>query len=263
MDHGVSLVVDDRVGIITIDRPEFRNSFTPEACAVFIRAMRAADNDPAVKSVLVRATGKDFSVGGDIKTFQSYFDLPSDERFEIFENKLLIGNRLPRAVIDCSKPVVFAAQGGVAGAAVALCLAADFVVAADNSYFLMAHVLIGLSLDCGLSGLALPAMGIKEAKRMAMLGERATAQDALRLGIASEVVGVDEVADRAMALARKLADGPSTALRETKALLNRAAYGGMVEQLSAEATAVGRSAASPDFQEGVEGILHRRPPRFT
>lgn len=263
MEQGISLEVEGRVGIITVDRPEFRNSFTPEACAAFIRTMRAADKHPDIRSILVRATGKDFSVGGDIKTFQSYFDLPPDERFEIFENKLLIASRLPRAVIDCTKPVVFAAQGGVAGAAVALCLAADFVVAGDNSYFLMAHVLIGLSLDCGLSGVALPAMGIKEAKRMAMLGERATAADAVRLGIASEVVAADDVNDRAMALARKLADGPATALRETKALLNTVAYGGLVEQLSAEASAVGRSAASPDFQEGVEGILHRRQPRFS
>jgi len=262
MTDGLHCTVADRVATITIDRPETRNSLAPEVVGRLIEMMRALDRDPAVKSILIQATGKDFTVGGDIKGFRELMSLPAEERYDTFERKMLVANRMPLALLEVAKPVVVATRGSVAGAGVAMCLAADFVVASQTSYFLLAHVLIGLSLDCGLSGLLIPAMGIKAAKRLAMLGERVTAQEALELGIVTRTVEDEALDGEAAALARRLANGPGLAIGITKSLLNHAAYGGFVEQLTREATGVARCAASGDFPEGIESILGRRPPRF-
>lgn len=262
MVEGLTCIIADRIATITLDRPDSRNSITPDVVYGLVEMLRAAEADDAVKCVLIQATGKDFSVGGDIKAFRQLLEQAPPERYDTFERKVLIGNRLPRALVDMTKPVVVSTRGGVAGMGVALCLAADFVVASETAYFLLAHVLIGLSLDCGLSGLLVPTMGLKAAKRLAMLGERALAPEALDLGMVTKVVPDETLEEAALALARRLANGPATALRATKSMLHHAAFGDFVGQLDLEVTGVARCAASDDFMQGIDSILNRKPARF-
>ncbi|UCV23636.1 enoyl-CoA hydratase/isomerase family protein [Ferribacterium limneticum] len=258
----VIYTVADRVASITLNRPEVRNAISPEVIGEIIRLVRLADQDPQVKCLLIRGTGEHFCGGGDVKTFSEPLSLPAEERFDIFERRLFIGNRLPKALLDCSKPIVIATRGAVAGAGLALCLAADFVLCGESSYFLAAHVLIGLSLDCGLSGLLIPAMGIKAAKRLALLGEKINAEEALAVGIVTKVIPDAFLDEEVESLIGRLAAGPGTAMAGTKKLLNDVAYPNFTECLSGEASAVANCAASTDFPRGVEGMLTRRTPVF-
>jgi 2-(1,2-epoxy-1,2-dihydrophenyl)acetyl-CoA isomerase len=254
--------VAGRIATVTFNRPEARNALNPELIGELVQLVRAADQDAAVKCILIRGAGENFCAGGDVKTFRDALSMTAEERFDMFERRLMVGNRLPQVLLDCSKPIVVATRGAVAGAGVALCLAADFVISAESSYFVMSHVLIGLSLDCGLSGLLVPALGIKAAKRLALLGERIDAAEALELGLVTRVVDDVQLDDQVQTLASRLAAGPAIAMAGTRHLLNRAAYPDFAGQLAGEAVAVARCAASDDFGKGINAMLSRSAPEF-
>lgn len=253
---------EDRVATLVLNRPEARNALSPELIELFIEKFRAADNDPQIKCIVIRGAGENFSGGGDVKNFNETLKLSSEERYSIYERKLLYGVRLPNLLLQARTPVIVETRGAVAGAGLALCLAADFVISGESSFFLAAHVHIGLCLDSGLSGLLVGAMGIKAAKRMALLGERVDVAQALALGIVTEAVPDDQLAETTTKLAERLASGPGTAISSTKALLNRACYQGFDEQLVEEAKQVGRCAATDDFVTGIRSVLERKPAVF-
>jgi 2-(1,2-epoxy-1,2-dihydrophenyl)acetyl-CoA isomerase len=254
--------IDNRVATLTLNRPEHRNALSPELSATLIQELRRADANPVVKCIVIDGAGEHFCAGGDVKGFNEALSLSPDARFELFERKLAIGNRLPNALLEASKPIVVATRGAVAGAGMALCLAADFVLAGESTYFLAAHVHVGLSLDCGLSGMLVAAMGIKAAKRLALLGERISAPDALALGIVTEVVPDAELSAATGRLSERLAAGPAMAMGATKALINQAAHAQFATQLAREGDWVARCAATEDFRRGVEATLSRKPVQF-
>jgi 2-(1,2-epoxy-1,2-dihydrophenyl)acetyl-CoA isomerase len=254
--------VSDRIAIITLNRPEARNAISHAVAAELVGLLRRADGDPNVKCILIRGTGENFSAGGDVKGFNEKLKLSPGERYEHFERAMLLGNRLPRAMLESSKPIIAATRGAVAGAAVALCLAADFVIAAESTYFLVAHVHIGLCIDCGLSSLLVAAIGIKSAKRLALLGEKVMAEEALALGFVTRVVSESTLESEVENLASRLTKGPAMAMARSKELLNRSAYPGFVDLLAAEAISIATCSATEDFQRGVRGLLDRKPVEF-
>ncbi len=261
-ENAVLYAVSDRVATITLNRPEARNPLSQDVSAELVRLLRQADTDTSVKCILIQAVGENFSAGGDVKGFSETLALSPEERYDQFERRLLVAGRLPNALLDTSKPIVVATRGAVAGAGMALCLAADFVIAADNTFFLAAHVHVGLSVDCGLSGLLIGAMGIKAAKRFTLLGEKVGANDALSLGIVTTVVADDALQDEVAKLTRRLTKGPATAMAGTKMLLNHAAFRDFGTVINEEAYAIARCVAKDDFCKGVEGMLNKKSATF-
>lgn len=262
MSELVKCSVEQRIATLVLNRPDSRNALSPPLIEELIEKFRQVEQDPQVKCIILKGEGEHFSGGGDVKGFNETLELSSEERFSIYERKLLYGVRLPNLLLEARKPVIIQTRGAVAGAGMALCLAADFVVSGRSSFFLAAHVHIGLSLDSGLSGLMVGAMGIKAAKRLALLGDRITCDEALEYGIISQVLPDEELDAATQKLAERLAAGPSEALAGSKALLNRAAYPQFNEQLIAEAIQVGKCAASNDFITGIRSILERKPAVF-
>jgi 2-(1,2-epoxy-1,2-dihydrophenyl)acetyl-CoA isomerase len=259
---GVLYSVANRVATITLDRPEVRNAISHSVAAEIVHLLRQADKDQNVKCIVIQGTGKNFSAGGDVKGFNETLELSPQERYDHFERAMLMGNRLPNALLETSKPIIAATRGAVAGAGIALCLAADFVIAAESTYFLVAHVHIGLCIDCGLSSLLVAAAGIKAAKRLALLGERVLAEEALSLGFVTKIVTDEALDTEVEQMVARLAKGPATAMAASKALLNQAAFQGFGELLAAEATSIAKCAATDDFQRGVRGMLSRTAPEF-
>jgi enoyl-CoA hydratase/carnithine racemase len=253
--------VAERVATITMNRPEARNPLSPEVTQCMVGFLHAADGDAGVKSILIRAEGDNFSAGGDVKSFSTTVNADPQERFETFGARLAAGNRLPEALVASRKPIVAATRGAVAGAGMALCLGADFAVCGESTFFVAAHVLVGLSVDCGLSGLLVATVGLRQAKRLALLGHKVDAQEALALGLATEVVPDAEVDERARRLVLRLADGPATAMAGSRTLLNKAAHRHLLEQLGHEAAWLSRCAATDDFPTGVRNFItrERRP----
>ena len=257
MTDALKYEVADRIATLTLNRPEARNPLSPDVVASLVARLHAADADREVKVILIRAEGENFSAGGDMKSFKTALESGAQERAEMFGARLAVGNRLPQALVDSRKPIVTATRGAVAGAGIALCLGADFVVGSATSYFLAAHVLVGLSLDCGLSALLVGTVGIRQAKRLALLGEKVDAQEALALGIVTRLVDDAVLDEEARKLALRLAAGPSTAMAGSRRLLNEVAHRNFTEQLGREGAWIATCVTTDDFRTGVENFLQR------
>lgn len=252
----------DGVATLLLNRPQSRNALSPEMTDALISAFRAADNDPSVKCIVITGAGEHFSAGGDVKGFSEVLGLSAQQRHDQFEKRLLVASRLPNLLLRSKQPVIVAPRGAVAGAGLALCLAADITLACRSSFFIAAHVHVGLSLDVGLSRLLVETVGIKAAKRLALLGDRVDAEQALGLGLVDELVEPAQFDEHLARLARRLAKGPALAMEGTRTLLNSAAYTGLDGQLADEARWIARCVATQDFAEGVQAAMERRKPVF-
>ena len=255
----LTLQVDDGLAIVTLARPDAGNSMN---AAFFSDFAELADEltvrGHEIRAVLVRSTGRFFSVGGDVAMFADQIDdLPA----AVFSGTRSMHPALARlARLDA--PIVAAVQGTAMGGAVAMLSTFDLVVSARSARFGAAYSQLGFSLDLGASyGLA-SRMGISRARRFLLLGEVLTAEEALGLGLVDEVADDDALADTALALARRLAVGPTRAYGEVRRLLAQALRTPFETQLEDEAHGLARTGATADGREGVTAFIAKRPPEF-
>ncbi|WP_043114942.1 enoyl-CoA hydratase/isomerase family protein, partial [Pseudacidovorax intermedius] len=159
-------------------------------------------------------------------------------------------------------PVVAQVHGVAAGAGLSLMLQADFVLAAKGTRFNLAYVNIGASCDVGASW-ALPRwVGLRRALEIALLGDMLDTEAAERMGLINRVVEADALPAEALALAQRLAAGPTRALGQLRRLLRGSVERDLPAQLAAEEEAFQACAATADFREGVDAFFARRKPAF-
>ena len=254
--------VCDHVATLTLNRPESMNSVNPAMIEALLEASSCAASDPEIRAVIVRGAGNNFMAGGDLNWFREQTVLPPDDcRSHIDE---LIGN-VQALVLNfkrMNKPVIVAVHGAVAGFGLSLMMAADLVIASENSCFTMAYNNIALSPDGGATW-SLPRLtGLKRAMEIALLGDRFDALRARELGLLNRVVPPEELDAEAMKLARRLAAGPSGALARTKALLNQSFDNSFASQLLVEQQFFLDCSAHPDFVEGLTAFLEKRKPVY-
>jgi 2-(1,2-epoxy-1,2-dihydrophenyl)acetyl-CoA isomerase len=171
-------------------------------------------------------------------------------------------NPLMLALRDLEIPWIAAVKGAAAGVGASLALAADLIVAGESAYFLQAFRRIGLVPDGGSTWLLTRAVGRPRAMEMMLLGEKVPARQALDWGMINRVTPDDKVEETAFALARTLAAGPRRAL----GLIRRAAWiatdADFGTALKTEREFQHEAGRDPDFREGVQAFLEKRPARF-
>ena len=167
------------------------------------------------------------------------------------------------AIRELPKPVIAAVNGPAVGIGCSLALCCDLIVAAQSAYFLLAFVNIGLVPDGGSSLFVPSRVGMARASELSMLGERLAAAQALEWGLINRVVADESLRSESLALAARLAAGPTRSYAGTKRQLNNWLYSGMAEQLELEARIQQEMAGSADFLEGAMAFVEKRPARFS
>ena len=167
------------------------------------------------------------------------------------------------AIATLGVPVVSAVRGPAAGIGCSLALAADFCVASESAYFLQAFVNIGLVPDGGASWMLPRLIGRARAAEMMLLGERVPAAKALDWGMIHKVVADDALEAEALALATRLAAGPTVALGLMRRALGAALETDYATAMLAEADAQRTARGSADSMEGGLAFLQKRKPAFT
>ena len=252
----------DGIRRITLNRPEAANALRPVDRDRLIELINEADEDHAVRVVVIAANGRHFCSGADVTGIARSNSADGKHATDSMRKIMNGAQRLVAAVLDCGKPVIAVVNGAAAGIGAHLALAADLVVAAEDASFVEVFVRRGLVVDGGGAYLLPRRMGMQKAKELAFFGDKLPAAEALALGLVNRVVPAAELGAAADEFARRLAAGPTTAISLTKRLLNASPDGDRAAAFLAEAMAQEIQSTAADSREGVRSFMERRPPEF-
>ena len=246
--------------ILSLNRPERRNAVNAELCDALVDALRGAAADPECGAVLLRGEGPAFCVGGDVKTMAEGAgrELTVEQRMRALRRRM----ESARLLHVCPRPTVAAVHGAVAGAGLSLALACDFRIVARSAKITTAFAKVGLSGDFGGSWFLTQIVGTARARDLYLRPRVIGADEALAMGLVTEVVDDDALQDRAFAFAAELARGPRVTLGYMKANLNHAISAPLESALDLEALHHTLSAQTEDHREAARAFVEKREPRF-
>ena len=255
--------VADGIGWITLNRPEELNTLSPQMKEILFDATARFERDPAVRCVVIRANGRHFMAGGNIKAFNESLSHGDREAyFRGFEARVVDAHQTIYHLRRMPKPVLASIHGAVAGFGMSLLMSADLAVASDDAIFTLAYRHIGLSADGGASYFLPRIVGERRALEIALLGERFDAEKAREWGLLNWVVPRAELETETARMARRLADGPTLALGKAKQLIRNSLDNSWDEQSHREAEGIAEMMRTEDHHEGLRAFLEKRPPRF-
>ena len=255
------LLVERRgaVALLTLNRPDRINAFTPGMLAAIGAALDEAVAEKAVRAVVVTGAGRGFCSGQDLMAFAA---LPPEERD--------VGRMLEKAyepvvarMRACPLPIVAAVNGVAAGAGANFALLADIVVAGRSAVFVEAFGRIGLIPDVGGTWTLPRLIGEARAKALCLLGEPLPAETAQAWGLVWMVFDDETLVEDAVALATRLAEGSASAIALTKHAFGASAGNTFDEQIALERRLQSEAGATPDCAEGVAAFREKRAPRWS
>jgi 2-oxoglutaroyl-CoA hydrolase len=248
---GFRTAIADGVATVTLDVPGKLNRVSIEARDELGRVFDELGRDEAVRAVVVTGAGDAFTAGGDIAAF---LERPPEELSRLAWNVA--------APERCPKPVVARLHGYVFGVGLELALACDFRLAADDVELALPEVRLGMIPGSGGTQRLARLIGLGRAKDVIMRGRRIGAEEALALGLVSEVVAPVELDAAVGRLIAELAELPPLALAVAKRVLNQVYDAPLHVGLDLEGFAYGLLRSTHDFREGVEAFGEKRQPRF-
>ena len=249
---------DDDVGIITLDRPDQRNSMTPELLDAFAAVSARARADAGARCVVVTGSGPAFSTGGDLRSsLQREGDAraPNERSFAMYEPFL--------SLLDLPVPLIGALNGHAVGGGFGLALVCDLRIGALEGKYGANFVRLGIAPGMAISYLLPRLIGAARASELLLTGRLVDGREAERLGILNRAVPAAEVMPEAMALAREIAAAAPLAVRATKRAIRRGLELAVREAAGYEAYAQAETLATEDAREGIAALLEKRPPHFT
>ena len=242
-------------GVLTvkINRPEKKNALNVAMYGALANALERADEDPAIRVVLLCGCDDCFTSGNDIADFVNFPPTGPDSPVLRFLN----------AITLAVKPIIAAVSGSAVGVGTTLLLHCDLVYAADTAVFQMPFVALGLCPEAGSTLLLPQLMGHQRASELLLLGELFTATRAEQLGIVTAVVPQADLLKTSRAKALQVAAQPAAAVRLTKSLLKRGNAGKIQETTMFEIRCFLERLTSPEAREALQAFMARRKPDFT
>ena len=252
---------DGAVATVRMNYPAKLNALSATLSTELTAAMTELGADDGCRAIVLTGEGRGFCVGADLGALQPLY--AAGERPELGTFLRDGYNRLIPLFTDTPKPVIAAVNGVAAGAGLSLALACDIRVASEDSSYLMAFVRIGLVPDSGAAYLLPRTVGMAEAIRLSITGDRIDAAEALRIRLVSSVVPAERCVSDAQELAARLASLPTRAIGMTKRLFANAAAVSLGEAMELEARYQDAAGRTDDHVEGVLAFSEKREPRFT
>jgi enoyl-CoA hydratase/carnithine racemase len=253
MSESIQVRGDGQILHLQINRPEKKNALTQAMYAEMADGLARAQDDRAVRVVLLSGTESVFSAGNDISDFLTAFSMDAQSPVVRF---LTLLAHFP-------KPVVAAVNGPAIGIGTTMLLHCDLVYSGRGARFQLPFVNLGLVPEAA-SSLILPAtLGHRRAAALLMLGEPFDAETALALGIVNGVVEDEAVLASALRAATALAEKPPAALRLTKSLMRQWQLEGIEHALAVESGLFAQQLKGPEAQEALKAFMERRKPDFS
>ena len=255
--------VQERIALITLNRPEMRNALGDTITPALRRQIKERANDPDVGVLLITGAGTAFCAGGDVKGMKNSrpaTKLTHDQKVARLKERQ---RSLTGALVAVRKPTVAALPGPAAGAGLAIALACDIRIAAKSAFVSTGYAQVGLSGDYGITWLLTRLVGTAKARELLFTAERVDSSTCERLGIVNRVVPDESLLDETFAFAKSLAEGPAAAFRQMKDNLDDALVRPFLEALDGEAERLVEVAQTEDHKEAVRAFIEKRKPNFT
>jgi 2-(1,2-epoxy-1,2-dihydrophenyl)acetyl-CoA isomerase len=254
--------LENRVAVLTLNRPERLNALTKEMMKTLRARLSECAADDAIGCVVLTGAGDAFCAGGDVRVQARVAAEGATETPEQRTDLLRVSMEASRLLHDMPKPTIAMLNGVAAGAGLSLALACDLRIAGRSARMTTAFVKVGLSGDYGGTWFLTQLVGTAKARELYFLSDVIDAARIEALGLANRVVSDHQLAAETMTLAERLANGPSIALRYIKRNLNIAEHGALDAGLDSEAYGMLRSRASEDHKEAAQAFVEKRRPVF-
>ena len=257
MESPIAISVEDRIGILTINRPETLNALDIPTLLALEKALDGLEADADVHAIMFTGAGdRAFVAGGDIA------DLNSRQGLAHYLDFAEIIHRVFRRVETSDKPTICAINGWALGGGTELLLSTDIRIAADSARFGLPEITLGLFPGAGGSQRLLRQISPCQARELMFTGKRITADEALSLGLINKVVPTAELMEEAMTMARSIADKSPLILKLLKRTLAHGAEMPLPAALAHEQAMIGLVLDSADAHEGCTAFLEKRKPQF-
>ena len=256
--------VKSGVAILTLNRPEARNAMSGAMNQALQQTLASVEVDPDVKCVVLTGAGKGFCAGGDVKGMAASGDGTVGQRTidgAIHEQRI---NQRATAgkLFKMPKPTIASLPGAAAGAGLSLALACDLRVMANNAIMTTAFARVGFSGDYGGTYFMSQLIGSAKARELYFLSDRVSAEEALRLGLTNWTCDAEDLQDKTMEIALRLASGATVAYRYMKENLNRALTGDVDDCMDLEATHHVHCGQTQDHRDATKAFVEKREPVF-
>jgi len=261
--------IEDRVAVLTFNRPDRRNALSEEMYAGFGKALPEIAANDDIRVLMITGAGGAFCAGGDVKRMNDNNQstapaaMSADERVADLRRRQ---QSVSLALHELPVPVVAAIPGACAGAGMSIALAADLRIASPKALMVTAFANVGASGDFGGSWFLTHLVGAAKAKELYFRSPRLSAQEALDLGIVNAIVDdEDPVSFEAAALAwcNDIASAAPKAMSRMKENVNRAATVDLSAALDAEAENMVYTMSTADHREAAAAFVEKRTPVFT
>ena len=250
-DH-ITQSLENRVLTLTINRPERKNALTQAMYGALADAINAANDDKAIRAIIITGEGDMFTAGNDLTDFASDSERSSGEPPV---------TRFLNGIRDAETPLIAAVNGPAVGVGLTMLLHCDLVYAARSATLSAPFVKLGLVPEAASSLLLPEAVGQAVANDIFMTGRALSADEALQFGLVARVFDDTELADGVGEIALHVANSAPNALRLTKSLV-RHRGSEIAAQMEREGKLFSDQLGSPDFAESVAAMMQKRAPVY-
>jgi len=247
----------DHVMLITLNRPDSANALNTQMANDLIEVFEGLALDPNnTRAVVVTGSGgRAFCAGGDLKERNSMSD-------HLWTKQHLVYERMVRAVLGCSIPVIGAINGAAYGGGCELACALDFVYASEKAKFAQTETRIGIIPGAGGTQTLARALGERRAKELILSGQPFSASKAKEWGLVNDVFPANDVLKKTLEVAHMIASNAPIAVRQAKQAIHKGLQMGLMDGLAFEIEAYNRTIPTEDRREGVASFNEQRKPEF-
>lgn len=248
----------EHVAVLTLNRPEAKNAFSPEMVSLWRQHLEEARNDSAVRVVVVTGKGDTFCSGGDIRDM-------AEGKLKSWDMKNFLWEGVHRIVLtleDLDKPVIAAVNGAAMGAGMDMAIMCDLRVCSERARLAESYIMMGLVPGDGGAYFLPRLVGTSKALELLWTGAVLTAKEALKLGLVNRVVEHDLLMDETMRLAETIAAKPPLAVRMMKRAVYQAQTSSLRAHLDYISSQISLLSETRDHPEAARAFLEKRKPRF-
>lgn len=250
----------DKVATITLNRPDRLNAVGPDMHEELEDVFGRINFDGEVNAIVLTGAGRAFCAGGDMR------GAAGEEAAKAYEGAPVTFSRTPRRLIvnmlEVEAPIVAAMNGDAIGLGATLALMSDIIVAAETARIADTHVRMGLVAGDGGAVIWPLLVGVHRAKEFLMTGDFITGPEAERIGLVNHVVPAQQTLPKAREIANRLAQGPTWAIRWTKASINKVVRERMNLVLDTSLAYEALSSRTEDHREAATAFFEKRRPNF-